>query len=551
MLQQLHIKNYAIIEDLKIDFCAGLNIITGETGAGKSILMGGLSLILGQRADSNILFDRQKKCYVEGVFQTDHNSIMDFLKKNEISEEDEIVIRREIAPNNKSRAFINDSPVSLGILKQLSSLLVDLHQQFDTLELENSDFQRQVIDVLAGNTSELVDYQLLYKKYISSRKELLEMKKRQTESERESDYKKFLLDELEEANFTDDELEKLDAELKVIENAENIKNILSTVYAGLSEGDHPLVQQLKTLFNQLSSLSALHPDVPTLTDRLHSAQIELQDIAGDLDRLNNTVHYDEEKVNLMNERISAGYKLFKKHDVSTTKELIDIKQVLGEQLEKAFNLMETIKVVEKQCEDHLKSLKKIAEKLSLKRAQIAKPIEEKVHILLAKVGMPNARIRIEIKNSGELNNFGNDDIEFLFDANNSDRFEPLRKVVSGGELSRLMLSIKSLVAKSVQLPTLIFDEIDTGISGEAARQVGIIMKELSIGHQILAITHQPQIAARASAHYFIYKEFKNGHIRTCMKLLNGEERISTIATMLSGEKPTAAAFENAREMIAS
>ena len=551
MLQHLHIENYAIIEELKIDFSSSLNIITGETGAGKSILMGALSLILGERADGNILFDNKKKCFVEGIFHTEHAAVSDFLKKNELADEsNEIMIRREIAPNGKSRSFINDTPVTLQILKQFSSLLVDLHQQFDTLDLGDSDFQRQVIDALAGNSKLLTDYQTYYKKYVATNKELQELKQVESSSNREVDYKKFLLDELDEAGIKEEEIENVQEQLKVVENAEHIKATLGKVYGFLEEGEQPLVQQLKSLNNQLISVGAFHSDIPGLAGRIHSVQVELQDIADDLDRLNNGVNFDEEKITTLNDRISTGYKLFKKHGVSSSKELIEIHEGLRAQLEKVSNLTETIKTKEKECQQYLESALKIAEKISISRKQQVKPFQEKVDQLLNRIGMPNARIKVELNTTQELHAQGCDNIEFMFDANKSNRFEPLRKVASGGELSRLMLSIKSLVAKQVQLPTLIFDEIDTGISGEAAKQVGIIMKELATSHQLIAITHQPQIAAKAAAHYFIYKELKKDRILTCIKLLSTEERVVTIATMLSGEKPTPAAFENAREMIA-
>ena len=549
MLQHLHIRNYAIIEELKLDLSSGLNIITGETGAGKSILMGALNLVLGDRADSNYLLDREKKCFVEGIFHTDHVLVTDFLKKNELGEDSELVIRREISPNNKSRAFINDTPVSIGLLKQLSSLLVDLHQQFDTLELGDTDFQRQVIDALAGNQKLLQDYQIIFRKLNKVQKEVSELKEMQSGSNKQMDYNKFLLDELLEANLKSGELEEIQTQLKLIDNSENIKTTFSKVYSLLEEGESPIVPQIKSISNSLGMITAFHTDVPALVERLHSVQVELQDIADDVDRLNGSVSYDEKTVTELYERISVGYRLLKKHNVSTTDELITIQQDLDNQLQSVLNLSETIKIKEKELEEIKSHASSLAEKISEKRKDQVNGFQKKVDLILTKVGMPNARLKVEILPAKELTSTGCDNIEFMFDANKSNRFESLRKVASGGELSRLMLSIKSLVAKSVQLPTLIFDEIDTGISGEAARQVGIIMKELSIGHQIVAITHQPQIAARAEAHYFIYKELKKDKILTNIKLLSEGERITTIATMLSGEKPTAAAFENAREMI--
>ncbi len=555
MLQQLHIQNYAIIDSIEIIFSPHLNIITGETGAGKSILMGALNLILGERADTSVLADKEKKCFIEGIFKTSHIPVKEFLQKNELDSDEELVIRRELAVNGKSRAFINDTPATLGQLKQLSSLLVDLHQQFDTQDLSNNDFQREVIDALAGNAKEIDQYQLLYKNYRVVLKELEMLKNEQASANKEFDYNKFLFDELAEANFSENEIEDIDAEIRLMGNAENIKTILSEIYFELEESEQPIVQNIKSIRNKLQSLESFHHNIESLTRRLDSVQIELRDIASEISLVNDSVTYDAEKINLLNDRMAEGYRLLKKHGVTTTTQLIHIKNQLDSQLDKVTNLKDDILEKEKQLSELYNETLKMAEKISMKRQKQLKPFEEKVNQLLKQVGMPNARLKVDIRNAESLNLFGNDAIEFLFNANvpsgaeNKDqRFEPLRKVASGGELSRLMLSIKSLVAKSVRLPVLIFDEIDSGISGEAARQVGLIMKELSAAHQVISITHQPQIAARADTHFFVYKEIVNDKIITSIRQLNGDERITTIAKMLSGEKPTAAAFENAREM---
>lgn len=547
MLHKLLIQNYAIITEIEIDFSNKLNVITGETGAGKSILMGALSLILGERADTTVLLSKEKKCLIEGVFNTQHLLVKDYLKANDFDAADEIIIRREISSHGKSRAFINDTPVNLNQLKELSSLLVDLHQQFDTLELGDNNFQKEVIDALANNSNDLAQYQSIYKKYLAEKKQLEEWKQQQSSANKELDYHKFLFDELEEAGFKENELEEIDADLKVMSNAENIKATLNKIYFELQENEQPVIQQIKSLSNQLQTLSDFHADITSFIERMHSVQIELQDIADEVDRLNNIVKYDVKKINTLNDRLALGYRLLQKHNVQTTDELLTVKNELQQKLDIVLNLEENISKKQKDVNEYYEQAKKIGEKISASRQKQKKPFEEKVNKLLTQMGMPNAKIKVDIKNI-ELNIFGQDAIEFLFDANKT-RFEPLRKVASGGELSRLMLSIKSLVAKSIQLPTLIFDEIDTGISGEAARQVGEIMKDLSHAHQVIAITHQPQIAARASAHYFVYKENKGDKIVTSIKLLNQDERITAIATMLSGERPTAAAFENAREMI--
>lgn len=550
MLQKLHIQNYAIINELEIDFSDKLNIITGETGAGKSILMGALSLILGERADSSVLQQKEKKAVVEGSFKAmNKKAIGDFLKENDLDAEDMLMIRREIAANGKSRAFINDTPVNLNQLKALSTLLVDLHQQFDTQELNSSDFQQQVLDALAGNSELLQHYRQIFHQYKKTKKELTELQAEQAAANAALDYNRFLFDELDEVNFKTNELEELDAELKLLSNAENIKQEITGIYYELKDSEQPVVQQLKMLSNKLNALEQFHTGIGELAVRLQSTQLELADIADELDHINNNINYSAERIQIVNDRISIGYKLQKKHAVTTTAKLLQIKDELQEKLNQILNIGEAIQQKEKQSNELLQQCEKAAKVISDNRKRTIKPFAENVNSLLARVGMPNARFAAEVRPLDTLGELGIDTIEFLFDANKSNRFEPLRKVASGGELSRLMLCIKSLVAKKLQLPTLIFDEIDTGISGEAAKQVGGIMKELSGSHQLISITHQPQIAAKADAHYFVYKAIEKDKIVTSIKLLNNDERITTIAQMLSGEKPTAAALQNAREMV--
>lgn len=555
MLKKLHIQNYAIIDEIEIDFSQKLNIITGETGAGKSIVMGALSLILGERAESAALLNREKKCIVEGFFFAENrNSIKQFLKENDLDAEEELVIRREIGTNGKSRAFVNDTPVNLEQLRQLSSMLVDLHQQFDTLALGESDFQRAVVDALAVNAGLLQQYQALYHQWQESKKKLDELQQQKNQFTATYDYNKFLFDELEEAGFQENELEAADSELKLLSNAEGIKGTLTRISDELNEGDQPVVQQLKSLLQQLQPYVTYHAQLPELTQRLQSVQIELADIAGEVDHISDHVNYDPKRIEQINERLSLGYKLLKKHGLKDTGELLSLQAQLSAKLEAVFNIDEAIAVKEKETLQIQQQAVDLATKLSANRKKQVKPLEEKVNGLLGQVGMPNAKLKVVIESSAgaaviSLNEYGADKIEFLFDANKSNRFEPIRKVASGGELSRLMLCIKSLVAQSLDLPTLIFDEIDTGISGEAAKQVGIIMKELAAKRQVISITHQPQIAGKADAHFFVYKEIKGNAVKTNIRLLTRDERITTIAQMLSGEKPTAAALENAREMI--
>lgn len=549
MLKKLHIQNYAIIDEIDIQFSNQLNIITGETGAGKSILMGALSLILGERADTSALKVNDKKCVIEGFFSIDDKpAIKQFLKDNELDIEEELVVRREIAVSGKSRAFVNDTPTTVQQLKALASLLVDLHRQFDTLELGDEDFQREVIDALANNHDLLQTYQTQYKQWLQATKTLQELQAQKAAFNKELDYHQFLYDELEEVSLQENELEDLDAELNLLSNSEGIKTALTKTYFDLKENEQPIVVSLKQLINQLSTYTAYHHDLPSVIERLQSAHIELQDIAEEVERINDVINFDEKRIEFINERLAVGYKLLKKHGVKSTAEILAIQAELQEKLQAVLNIDDAILQKEKEVAQLLQQTAKTAETLANKRLQQVAPLEKNVNHLLHQVGMPNARLKVQIKDT-TLNLYGKNEIELLFDANKSNRFEPIRKVASGGELSRLMLCIKSLVAKSMDLPTMIFDEIDTGISGEAAKQVGAIMKDLATNRQIICITHQPQIAGRANAHYFVYKEIKGEAVKTNIRLLSNNERITAIAQMLSGEKPTAAALENAREMV--
>ena len=550
MLRRLTIYNYAIIDELEVDFSSKLNVITGETGAGKSIIAGALGLILGDRADTNVLLNREKKCIVEGFFKTEKKqSIHIFLKENDLDSEEELVIRREIGVNGKSRAFINDTPVNLDQLQQLSSLLVDLHQQFDTLTLGQAGFQREVVDALAFHQGILNEYRQTFYSWQSAKKELTELRNQKLLFDKETDYNQYQLNELTEAGFRENELEELDAEFKMLNKAEEIKETLSKVVFELKESENSLLPQIKNLLHQVQNYSSYHADLPVLSNRLQSVQIELQDIADETENISRLVNFDADRIEQINDRLSLGYKLFKKHNVQSTNELIEKKNELQEKLEAVFNVEEIIRKKEIETEKNYKQALEQAIVLTTGRLKQTRPLEEKVNRLLIQVGMPNARLKVEIKEDTGLNEYGKDSIEFLFDANKNNQFLPVRKIASGGELSRLMLCIKSLVAQSIDLATLIFDEIDTGISGEAARQVGIIMKELAGKRQLICITHQPQIAGKADAHFFVYKETSNSRIKTRIKELTQAERITTIAKMLSGEKPTAAAIENAREMV--
>jgi DNA repair protein RecN (Recombination protein N) len=549
MLSKLIIQNYAIIDAIEINFSEHFNIITGETGAGKSILVGALSLILGERADSSVLLHPEKKCFVEGVFDVGkRKNVLRFLQDNDFAAENELVLRREIAANGKSRGFINDTPANLQQLKQLASMLVDLHQQFDTLELGDSDFQREVLDALAGNEKLVSQYIILFAEWRQTQQQLEQLTTQKNNFQKELDYNQFLFDELSKSNFKENELEELDKELQVLSNAEEIKTALNNTVYELKESEQPIVQTLKQLINKLNAFASFNSDLEELIKRMQSAHIELTDVGNELENLNDDVNYDEVRISFINERLAEGYRLQKKHGVQSTNELIEIKNELQEKLNAVLSIDESIVSTQHKFNQQLQQLQVIAEELSANRKKVIVSFEKNVNVLLLQVGMPNAKIKAVVTDV-ELNQFGKNTIEFLFDANKSNRFEPLRKVASGGELSRLMLCIKSLVAEKIDLPTLIFDEIDTGISGEAAKQVGLILKQLARQREVISITHQPQIAGKADAHFYVYKQIKNDLVQTSIRLLNKDERVQAIAQMLAGEPPTAAAIENAREMI--
>jgi DNA repair protein RecN (Recombination protein N) len=551
MLSRLYISNYAIISEVEINFTKGLNIITGETGAGKSILIGALGLILGERADSSVLLDKTRKCLVEGVFpQHQKGSIQQFFIDNDIDNEGEIILRREIAVNGKSRAFINDTPVNLSQLQQLASQLVDLHQQFDTLELGQDKFQMEILDALAKQSPLRNEFGKVFQSFVIARGVLRNLQSAREESLKEYDYFQYLHNELEEAAFKPGELEQLESELNLLAHAEQVNNALEKVGAVLDTDEQPVTQQLKSLVQSVEAVAKYYPSIQSIADRLRSAQIELKDISSEAAHMASGISMDAARLNEINERLSLGYKLLKKHNVSNTDGLLEVQLQIAEKISRVLNLDDDINKAKEDTEGLEKQALDLALKLSKGRKEVVSGFETDVKNLLKRVGMPNASLKVTLQNQ-ELNEAGVDQVEFLFDANKSGRFEPLRKVASGGEFSRLLLCIKTLVAGSLAMPLMIFDEIDTGISGEAAKQVGILMKEMGGSHQVISITHQPQIAARADAHYFVYKKEQNGAIRTQLRRLNDEERVESIAKMMSGEKPSSAALESAKELMSA
>ena len=552
MLQRLFIQNYAIIEEIEIEFTKGLVVITGETGAGKSILMGALGLILGERAETGVLVNKEKKLIVEGAFDCTNNKwVASFLKEQELEETDILLVRREISPQGKSRAFVNDSPVNLSQLQELSAQLVDLHQQFDTLSLGQTSFQREVLDALAHQLDKVEEYKLIYNEWVQAKAELADLLSKQSRAEAEAAYIQFQYQELEEASFRENEIEELEQEVKLLSNAESVQQFLARTTDTLSLGEEPLVNRLKTLLNEWNSFSSFHADFPALAERLRAAYVELQELSRDIERVADQVQLDPQRLEVVNTRLSLGYKLYKKHQVNTTAGLLTIQSNLATQLSGIEQVGQSIQAKQKLVEELEQKAISLAALLSKGRKKQVSYLESNVQQLLHRVGMPAAQLKVNLL-PGSLGPEGVDQIEFLFDANRSGQFNPLRKVASGGELSRLMLCIKSLVAESMQLPTLIFDEIDTGIAGEAARQVGLLLKELAQHRQVVCITHQPQIAGKAHTHFFVYKQAglsNTAAVQTGLRLLSPEERVEIIAQMIGGEHPTPAALANARELL--
>jgi len=551
MLTKLEIQNYILIDHLSIDLSNQLSVITGETGAGKSIIMGALGLILGDRADSSVCREATKKCFIEGIFKLSNAKIhQSFFEENEIEFNDELIIRREINAQGKSRAFINDTPVTLTILKDLTSKLVDLHQQFDTMALGDTDFQRTVIDALAATQKELTEYQALYTHWKENEKKLQSLITQKEDFEKTESYKQHLHEELAGLQLQENELENLDQELKFLENAVGIKSQLAASIQILDHSDNPIVQQLKQMGHNLESIVKWQPDFASLVTRLKAAQIEIADIASDLSTWQDKIDFDDKKIASIQERLSLGYNLLKKHKVQTTAELLSIVAELEKDLTEVLNLNDQITALTTLVKKLEKEVIAAAAGLTSKREKQITPLTNNVNKLLHQVGMPNAKIKVTI-DEVPYHLFGKDKVDILFDANNTQKFEPIKKVASGGELSRLMLCIKSLVAKSVDLPTMIFDEIDTGISGEPAKQVGLLLQNLGQARQVLCITHQPQIAAKGNAHLYVYKEQKGSTTHTYLKTLDAKERVQHIATMIGGDPPSKSALDNAKELLAS
>jgi DNA repair protein RecN (Recombination protein N) len=558
MLQKLSISNYALIDNLEITFGKGLNILTGETGAGKSIILGALSLILGQRAESRYFFNQQKKCVIEGLFSIGNFELAPFFEDNDLDYEAETVLRREISADGKSRAFVNDTPVNLNALKSLGEKLIDIHSQHATLEINDPEFQLLVVDAVAKHDGLLNDYRAKFRSYKKSTSKLQQLIEESDKAKADLDYYQFQFDELEKANLADGEQEQLEQEFNELSHAEEIKRNLLGAYYLMHEGETSAIIQLREAAHQLSVLEHFNPQFAELYQRLNSVIIELKDVANEVEIIEQRTHTNEARAGEINVRLSLIYNLQKKHRLNSTAELLHLQNDLSDKIQQAVFGDEAIEKLKKQLEADRAELEKLAAELSANRKKAVPGIEEKVLKTLEEMGMGNSSLKIELSspsghnsppNGGSLGDNGLDIVRFLFTANKGHALAEMSKVASGGELSRLMLSIKSLIAQNTALPTIIFDEIDTGVSGEVANKVGQIMERLADNLQVITITHLPQIASKGQNHYFVYKDEDGATTYTRMKQLDKQERVLEIAKMLSGDKPGESALQNARELL--
>jgi DNA repair protein RecN (Recombination protein N) len=549
MLQQLSITNYALIDNLQIRFDAGLNILTGETGAGKSIILGALSLILGQRAESRYFFNQQKKCVIEGTFTISDFHLKSFFEDNDLDYEPETVLRREISADGKSRSFINDTPVTLNVIKALGEKLIEIHSQHATLEINNPLFQLLVVDAAARHDEQLSAYQTKFRTYKKLSSQLKQLTEESDKAKADLDYYQFQFDELEKAALADDEQEQLEQELYTLNNADDIKRNLLGAYYLMHEGETSALLQLREAGHQLSATEKFNPAIAELYQRLNSSIIELKDIAAEIEAIEQQTHTNPARADEVNARLSLIYNLQKKHRVSTNTELLAIQEDLSDKINQAMFSDEAVEKLQKQIAAEKQELEQMAADLSANRTKAIPAIEQQVLQTLSEMGMGNSALKIELSHSPALGDNGIDHIRFLFTANKGHALAEMSKVASGGELSRLMLSIKSLIARYTALPTIIFDEIDTGVSGEVAHKVGQIMEQLAQNLQVITITHLPQIASKGQSHYFVYKDDEAATTYTRIRQLDKQERITEIAKMLSGDKPGDSAVQNAKELL--
>ena len=556
MLQRLSISNYALIASLSVDFDNGFSVITGETGAGKSILLGALGFVLGNRADSNILFDDSKKCVVEATFilkdykttSQQVNKLKLFFEENDIDFDEECIIRRELNPQKKSRSFINDTPVSLQILKELGSKLVDIHSQHDSLLLCNDDFQLNILDDAANNQELLSEYQKLYRQYSLAKNELQKLRQKSISNIDENDYLKFQLDELTKAELLDGEYEELTQRIEFLENQEEIGRLLAESTNVLENNDFSLLDGINTLLYNVDKLKRFIPELDSMSERVNSVKIELKDICSDLNRLQDDSQ-DISSLETLQERFYIIQRLMMKHHLSDYSQLLQLREDIKQKVDEFSNIDEIVAEKEKEVKSLEKELFAKAADLNKRRLKAKTAFEKDVTSVIRQLAMPHGVFEIKCENTNELTLTGTDAVTFMFSANKGYAPENMAKAASGGELSRLMLAIKSIAAKNNYIPTLIFDEIDTGVSGEVASKLGDIMKEMGETLQLVSITHLPQIASKAKNHFFVYKTIVDEKTHSNIKTLTHDERVNEIAKMLSNAEVTAEALKAAEVLL--
>ena len=549
MITSLSIKNYALIEKLAIDFSKGFSIITGETGAGKSIILGAMGLVLGKRADLTSLKNKEEKCVIEAYFDISKYNLKPFFEANDLDYEDETIIRREILPTGKSRAFINDSPVNLQELQELSLFLIDIHSQQQTQELSDETVQFAIIDAIANNQNEIGNYQSLLKTYKEDKARLQSLIVKQAESIKEQEYNTFLLNELVAAQLKSGEQEQLEADFEKLNNVETIKEAVDKSLALANEEQIGALSTLKEIKLALQKIAPFAPEYATLLERITSLAIELDDISDELINCSEKLIHDPIRLDLISEKLQLIFNLQKKHQVTSVDELLSIQTTLENNLFELGNLESDIAKLTQTIQDKANSLDALAQTIHQKRSESVPVLSDKLIAILATLGMPNVRFNIEIKSTDNYYQNGKDEIQFLFSANKGTDFGLLKKVASGGEMSRIMLAVKAILAQYSKLPTLIFDEIDTGVSGEIAIRMGEIMKEMSQTMQIFAITHLPQIAAKGNAHFKVFKSTVGEDTQSELQLLNEEERVIEIAQMLSGAVVSDSALNHAKSLL--
>ncbi len=550
MLNHLSIENYALIEKLNIDFSEGLSVITGETGAGKSILIGALSLILGKRADTQVLLNKSKKCIVEGSFNIKNYGLDNFFKKYELDYENITVLRREINKNGKSRAFINDTPVNLNLLKELGDKLVDIHSQFNTITLNDSNFQLAVIDNYINHNELINNYKSEYFKYINQKNKLKELIEKENQLKTDQDYFKFQFDELENARLIEGEQENIENELEILNHSEEIKSNLFKASQLLNNDEDNLINTLTEVNTLIHQLAGYLENLKEIDERIASNLIDLKDVADEIDKIESQINFDPAQIEKLNNRLDLIYHLQQKHRVTSVSELIKNKEKFSGKLQGINSLDENIRKLRTDFNEQEKTLKNLANIISQNRKKAIPEIEKNIIKILSRLAMPDAQIKITQSNLPDFNRDGIDKVKFLFNANKGGELNELSKIASGGELSRLMLSVKSLISQRNLLPTIFFDEIDLGVSGDIAGKVGDILLKMSKLMQVVAITHLPQIAGKGNEHLLVYKQTDKDSTKSKIKKIKDQERIKEIAKMLSGDEITKAAIENAKELLA-